>query len=79
VADLYAGAYTWETPDIANVREYTASTGMRQYVRSWINVWDLRRLFQEQADLVVETVAPSYEEDADMQSTVDDEEPSITL
>ncbi|MHB0936894.1 MAG: BREX system ATP-binding domain-containing protein [Armatimonadota bacterium] len=79
VAELYAGAYAWETPDIADVREYTASTGMRQYVRSWINVWDLRRLFQARADLVVETVAPSYEEDADMQTVVDDEEPSITL
>jgi len=80
VAELYGGAYAWETPDIADVREYTSSTGMRQYVRSWINAWDLRRLFQAQADLVTETVTTSYEEDPDLQTAVtDDDEPSITL
>ncbi|MHB9025112.1 MAG: BREX system ATP-binding domain-containing protein [Armatimonadota bacterium] len=79
VADLYAGAYAWETPDVADVREYAASTGMRQYVRSWINAWDLRRLYDVQAETVVETVTTSYEEDADLQRDAGDDEPQITL
>lgn len=80
VRELYAQAYDWTPPDIASVREYAASTGMRQYVRSWINTWDLRRLFDVQADLVVEQVDTSYEEDADLTRVdPDDEQPSIVL
>jgi poly(A) polymerase len=67
-------------PEIAAVREYAASTGMRQYVRSWINAWDLRRLYDVQADLVVDTVAPSYDEDTDLQhADTDDDRPTLVL
>ncbi|MHB9130079.1 MAG: BREX system ATP-binding domain-containing protein [Armatimonadota bacterium] len=80
VAALYTGAYDWQAPDIADVREYAASTGMRQYVRSWINAWDLCRLYQVKAEMVVETVATSYEEDTDLQTEAhDDDEPQIVL
>ncbi|HEY3377945.1 MAG TPA: BREX system ATP-binding domain-containing protein [Armatimonadota bacterium] len=80
VRSLYAEAYQWTPPDMASVREYAASTGMRQYVRSWINAWDLRRLYDVNAELVVETVASSYEEDADLQvSEADPDAPQIVL
>lgn len=79
VCRLYADAYGWTPPDMAAVREYAASTGMRQYVRSWINAWDLRRLYDVQAELVVETVAQSYEEDADLQAGEADDAPQIVL
>ena len=80
VRDLYAEAYGWTPPDIASVREYAASTGMRQYVRSWINAWDLRRLYDVNTELVVETVTQSYDEDADMTTTeADDDVPQIVL
>ena len=80
VRSLYAEAYNWNPPDIASVREYAASTGMRQYVRSWINAWDLRRLYDIAAELVVETVAQSYEEDADLLvSEAEDDTPRIVL
>ena len=67
VAALYGSAYDWPVPEIGPVREYAASTGIRQYVRSWINAWDLCRLYQVQADTVLETVESSYEEDTDLQ------------
>ena len=53
---------------------------MRQYVRSWINAWDLRRLYDVQAELVHETFVPSYEEDADLQTTeLEEDAPQIVL
>ncbi len=68
VRALYAQAYQWRAPEISR-REYSSSTGMRQYVRSWINAWDLRRLYDHEADVVAESLAMSYDEDADMQTT----------
>src|SRR5262249_49466689 len=80
VRDLYAGAYRWDAPEIFGAREYSSSTGMRQYVRSWINIWDLRRLYDYQADVVVEEERISYEEDVDFQTEPPEaaEEPIIT-
>jgi BREX system ATP-binding protein BrxC/D len=78
VRALYSDAYGWNAGDIEETREYAASTGMRQYVRSWINVWDLRRLYDYDAHLVAERPEISYEEDADMQIESRDEEPVIT-
>ena len=40
---LHAGAYDWEPPDVAGL-ERLGATRMRQYVRAWINEWDLVRL-----------------------------------
>jgi hypothetical protein len=40
---LHGGAYGWEPPDVAGL-ERLGATRMRQYVRAWINEWDLVRL-----------------------------------
>jgi hypothetical protein len=40
---LHAEAYGWEPPDVVGL-ERLPSNRMRQYVRAWINEWDLRRL-----------------------------------
>ena len=40
---LHAGAYDWAPPDVAGL-ERLGATRMRQYVRAWINEWDLVRL-----------------------------------
>lgn len=77
VRALYSHAYQWAAPEIEERREYAASTGMRQHIRSWINTWDLRRLYDYQAELVADTVTISYEEDADLQTSPD--EPVITM
>lgn len=81
VRQLYGTAYGWDAPDIGNRQEYSTSTRMRQYVRAWINTWDLRRLYDYQADTVADALNMSYEEDADVQAAPPDDwdEPAITL
>jgi hypothetical protein len=41
---LHAGAYRWDPPPLAPDQRLT-TTSMRQYVRRWINEWDLKRLY----------------------------------
>ncbi len=41
---IHAQAYSWEPPDVVGL-ERLPSNRMRQYVRSWINAWDLCRLY----------------------------------
>ncbi len=40
---IHSQAYGWEPPDVVGL-ERLPSNRMRQYVRAWINEWDLRRL-----------------------------------
>lgn len=40
---IHAAAFGWEPPDVEGL-ERLPSNRMRQYVRAWINEWDLRRL-----------------------------------
>jgi P-loop Domain of unknown function (DUF2791) len=40
---IHAEAYGWAPPDVPGL-ERLPSNRMRQYVRAWINEWDLRRL-----------------------------------
>lgn len=40
---LHAEAFEWQPPDVAGL-ERLGATRMRQYVRAWINEWDLVRL-----------------------------------
>jgi bacteriophage exclusion system BrxC/D-like protein len=40
---LHADAFGWQPPDVAGL-ERLGATRMRQYVRAWINEWDLVRL-----------------------------------
>jgi hypothetical protein len=77
--ELYATAYNWDAPPPDARREYSLSTGLRQYLRVWINAWDLRRLYGIEADIVVESVQLSYEEDTDLQRDKHDDEPEIAL
>lgn len=73
VRTIYAAAYQWSPPDIAGAIEYAGSTRMRQYVRAWVNLWDLRRLYNYEAHLVVDEIKLSYEEDADVERTIPEE------
>jgi hypothetical protein len=77
VRRLYAEAYNWEAPDLMDRPD--PNVGMRRCIRSWINAWDFRRLYDTTVSLVTDEVTFSYEEDADMQTNSDDEEPVITL
>ncbi len=63
--ELHGAAYDWDPPDVAGL-ERLGATRMRQYVRAWINEWDLVRLdpgYRPTTD-VVETPT-SYEEQPD--------------
>lgn len=40
---LHSEAFTWDAPDVSGL-ERLGATRMRQYVRAWINEWDLTRL-----------------------------------
>jgi bacteriophage exclusion system BrxC/D-like protein len=43
IKELHAVAYGWDPPDVPGL-ERSSSNRMRQYVRAWINEWDLIRL-----------------------------------
>jgi bacteriophage exclusion system BrxC/D-like protein len=63
---LHADAFGWNPPDVAGL-ERLGATRMRQYVRAWINEWDLTRLdpgFRPES-LAVE-IASDYREDSDL-------------
>lgn len=40
---LHAESFGWDPPDVTGLQRLGA-TRMRQYVRAWINEWDLLRL-----------------------------------
>ena len=61
---LHGDAYEWSPPDVPGL-ERLGNTRMRQYVRAWINAWDLVRLDPDYAPdtEVLELTASSYEHD----------------
>ena len=64
---LHADAFGWGPPDVAGL-ERLGATRMRQYVRAWINEWDLTRLdptFRPQS--VAVEIASDYREDSDLE------------
>ena len=67
VREIYTTAYAWEAPELTDRRAYLGAISMRQYIRSWINSWDLLRLYQYHGETVLEKVVQSYDEDSDMQ------------
>jgi hypothetical protein len=70
VRELYAQVYRWDPPDHA-AGERLSTTRLRQYVRRWINEWDLKRLYPDYAggDTVMEALAPDYSESPDLEVT----------
>jgi hypothetical protein len=61
---LHAEAFGWQPPNVAGL-ERLGATRMRQYVRAWINEWDLIRLdphYLPQTETV--DVVSDYREDA---------------
>jgi hypothetical protein len=68
--ELHGAAYDWDPPDVAGL-ERLGATRMRQYVRAWINEWDLVRLDPGYRPVteVVDT-PPDYREQPDL--TADD-------
>lgn len=65
--DLHGRAFGWQPPDVTGL-ERLGATRMRQYVRAWINEWDLVRLdpaYRPEIEMV--EVASDYSEDSDLE------------
>lgn len=67
--DLHGVAYGWTPPDVPGL-ERLGATRMRQYVRAWINAWDLLRLDPDyRPDTEVVELATSYADDDALEQT----------
>jgi hypothetical protein len=65
---LHGEAFGWDPP-VARGTERTSSSRMRQYVRAWINEWDLVRLdptYQPMTE--VADLHPAWDEDPDLEA-----------
>ena len=73
--ELHAEAFGWSPPDVPGL-ERLGATRMRQYVRAWINEWDLVRLdpvFRPQTEVV--EIASDYREDSALEDGPPDSGP----
>ena len=69
---IHGAAYGWEPPDVEGL-ERLPSNRMRQYVRAWINAWDLRRLDSSyQPKITKSEVLIDFNEDAALEGASDD-------
>lgn len=60
---IHAEAYEWNPPDVDGL-ERLPSNRMRQYVRAWINEWDLRRIDPDyRPDIVASELGVDLTED----------------
>lgn len=65
--ELHGLAFDWQPPDVAGL-ERLGATRMRQYVRAWINEWDLVRLYPGyRPETEVLDVPTDYSEDPDLE------------
>ncbi len=70
---LHGEAFGWSPPDVPGL-ERLGATRMRQYVRAWINEWDLVRLdplFRPQTEVV--QLAADYTEDAALEDSAQED------
>ena len=75
--ELYTRAYDWEAPEL-DAGERLSTTRLRQYVRRWINEWDLLRLYPRYtADTVLEELHADYSEEPELEQ-VEDTESRVT-
>ena len=65
--EIHASAFGWDPPEVEGL-ERLPSNRMRQYVRAWINEWDLRRLDPSyQPDISATDVIVDLTDDAELE------------
>ncbi len=70
--EIHGVAFGWSPPDVEGL-ERLPSNRMRQYVRAWINEWDLRRLDPTYVpDTTAAPVLVDYSEDTDLEAAEGD-------
>lgn len=68
---LHGTAYAWEPPDVEGL-ERLPSNRMRQYVRAWINEWDLSRLDPlYEPETTAAAVVPDFTEEIELERGVE--------
>ena len=66
--DLHGSVFGWRPPDVVGL-ERLGATRMRQYIRAWINEWDLLRLDPGyRPDTEILDVASDYREAPDLEA-----------
>jgi hypothetical protein len=71
VRALHARAFAWDPPDLGG-GEQLSTTRIRQYVRRWINEWDLKRLYPDYApDTMVAELPVQYTEQPELEALGD--------
>ena len=79
VKSIHAKAYDWEPPPVQSI-EHTTSTRLRQYIRSWITEWDLKRLDPSyNPEIEVTELNPDYTEDKNLEVETDEGPDSSNL
>lgn len=67
--ELHGEVFGWRPPDVGGL-ERLGATRMRQYVRTWINEWDLVRLdpsYRPETEMI--EVSSDYREDPDLETS----------
>ena len=75
---IHGAAYDWQPPEISSDRGRTTQS-MREYVRAWINEWDLRRLDPGyQPEIEVDQVVTDYSEDPELETAPEGTAETVT-
>jgi hypothetical protein len=75
VRQVHAQAYDWSPSPARFDEPVLTTTRMRTCVRSWINRWDLERLYPDYApDIEAKEIQPTLEEDGDLERFSEAEE-----
>ncbi len=70
IGALYRDAYEWTPPSI-EIGERLAGKSMRQYVKSWITIWDIMRLYGDAPVISAETIAIDYTESNELEDATE--------
>lgn len=72
VRELHGAAFDWRPPDVGGL-ERLGATRMRQYVRAWINEWDMVRLDPGyRPDTEIVDLRSDYREDPRLETAIPD-------
>ena len=70
IGAIYRDAYDWTPPKI-EIGERLAGKSVRQYVKSWITIWDIMRLYGETPVVSTETLAIDYTEGSEVENAIE--------
>lgn len=68
ISNLYRDAHGWTPPEIG-IGERLVGKSMRQYVKSWITIWDIERLYGEASQIEAGTIPTDYTESSDIEQS----------